>query len=736
MKVRKYVIVTVLFCLIFYAMPVSQDTAAPLMIDEHADHSIGDLSLQLEEEIASEERALAGRYETPPSSQFEDTIAIIVENPLYPSIGDAVDQYRQDLNDSGYNTLLYTELLSTAEELKGNLTQWYKEQSLCGAVLMGRLPYAEFYHPAAPGFDASIFICDLFLMDLDGLWTDGNPEDGIYDGHSGETPTSDIFPEIFVGRIDPTCLSWSSSVADEVNNYLARIHDYRTGGVQRTRRAIVYVDDDWAGYWGTRWADDVGLVYGTRMVVQNPLTWTNATDWKNNRLVQDYQWGHLCAHSDATTHAFGPGGAGAEELVTSAEIHSIPPSFNFYNLFCCSGAKWTTSNNLAVTYAFTGPYGLASIGSSKTGSMMDCDEFYGSLAENATLGAGLKDWFSNSLNSDSSAGTLYLEWYYGMNINGDPLLTTYYDCTVLAPEVYSPTHHNPGAWYSNPFPQFNWTTPPDMNTIDGYYYILDQNPMTIPVPETAVFTASNGVLPAEGLSDETWYLHVVARDSAGNIGKSAAHFAVRIDTMRPSVSVVQPSQQSIPTASAMFAWSAQDSHSGYSRSEVRVDSDTNLIYNGTELVLLLEDLAEGPHTVNVTVYDRAMNRGSVMRTILVDLSDPVLTLLSPTVYTIVERTIALEWHISDIGSGYQCTQIRIAGELVGAVESPDTSFIIEDLTYGTNTINLTAFDWVNRTDTVEFQIVVQHSISGLVPLVAATGFLMILLLLVLYRERN
>ncbi len=736
MKVRKCIAVTILFSLMFYAMPMAWDDTAPLKTDEYVGHSVGDPSSQLEVDIASEERTLSGLHEIPPAPQFEDTMAIVVENLLYPSIGDAVNQYRQDLNDSGYNTLLYTELLSTAEELKGNLTQWYEGQSLRGAVLIGRLPYAEFHHPAATGFDASTFICDLFLMDLDGVWTDTDPENGIYDGHSGETPTSDIFPEIFVGRIDPTCLSWSSSVADEVNNYLARIHDYRTGGVQRARRAIVYIDDDWAGYWGTRWANDVGLVYGTRTVIQNPTTWTNATDWKNNRLGQDYQWGHLCAHSDAATHAFGPGGAGAEGLVTSAEIHSIPPSFNFYNLFCCSGAKWTASNNLAVTYTFTGPYGLASIGSSKTGSMMDCDEFYGPLAENATLGASLKDWFSNSLNSDSSAGTLYLEWYYGMNIIGDPLLTTFYDCTVLAPQVYSTTHQNPGAWYSNPFPQFNWTTPPDVNAINGYYYILDQNPMTVPVPETATFTTNNSILLAESLSDGTWYLHIVARDSAGNIGSESGHCAVRIDTTQPSVSVVQPSQQSIATASTMFAWSVQDTRSGYSRSEVWVDSDANLIYNGTAVVLLLEDLVEGSHTVNVTVYDRAMNRGSVMRTILVDLSDPVLTLLSPTVYTVIVRTIALEWRISEIGSGYQCTEIRIDGELVGAAESPATSFTIGNLTYGTNTVNLTAFDWVNRTDSVEFQIVVQHSISGFVPLVAAAGLLMILLLIVLYRERS
>ena len=36
------------------------------------------------------------------------TVVIVVENSLYSSISVAVTQYRQDLNDTGYHTILYT----------------------------------------------------------------------------------------------------------------------------------------------------------------------------------------------------------------------------------------------------------------------------------------------------------------------------------------------------------------------------------------------------------------------------------------------------------------------------------------------------------------------------------------------------------------------------------------------------------------------------------------------------
>lgn len=532
------------------------------------------------------------------------TVVIIVESSLYSSITAAVTQYRQDLNDTGYHTILYTNPISTAEELKANLSGWYDSENILGAVLIGRLPYAQFYHPAGNGFSAETFICDLFLTDLDGTWTDTSPTDGIYDGHSA-TFNADIYPEIFIGRIDPTCLTWGTSVADHINTYLARIHDYRTGGVSRTRRALFYIDDDWIP-WAPAWSTDAAPSYSTRTLIYNPGSTTTASDWLNTRVTQDYQWGHLAAHSSPTTHYFGPGGSG-EGTVTSSQIHAAPPSFNFYNLFCCSGAKWTVADDLGVTYTFSGSYSLASIGSSKTGSMLDNDEFYGPLGQNLTLGESLRDWFSASLTSSGEAGSGYLEWYYGMNIIGDPLLTIYYDTTVQTPIINSISHPDSAIWYSNPRPQINWTVPPDVNTIAGYYYIVNQNPTTIPDMTTGTYTTTNGTLPTEDLDSGTWYYHVVAVDSVGNVGDEAAHYVVNIDADSPEVTIMEPI---VDGTSVTLVWNVSDATSGVNFSRLYFDGAVYTDSFAINTTVDFDDLSYGQHIFNVTVYDMVNNTAS------------------------------------------------------------------------------------------------------------------------------
>jgi hypothetical protein len=733
MRLQKFFALSILACVLFgYGLMLQ-----PMEDLMTAQHFAQRSQRQYEELNTSLSSALPSPGIFLLSKTYNETVAIIVESTLYPSVSAAVNQYRQDLNNTGYNTILFTEVLSTAEELKANLTQWYESENLIGAVLIGRLPYAQFHHEAAGNFSASTFICDLFLMDLDGNWTDDNPADGIYDGHSAESPVNDIYPEIFIGRIDPTCLSWKTNVSDEVNKYLARIHEYRTGGIQRSRRALVYVDDDWAYEvpWGAQWAADVGLSYPNRTVVLTP-EWTNATDWLTNRILQDYQWSHLCSHSNATLHAFGPGGSGSEGTVSSSQIHSAPPSFNFYNLFCCNGALWTAADNLAVTYTFSGNYSLASIGSTKTGSMMDCEYFYGPLGKNLTLGQSLVEWFSHSLNSYGEAGPLYLEWYYGMSFIGDPLLTTYYDCTVLTPEIYSPTHPDEAAWYTDLHPHLNWTTPPDVNGIDGYYYVLDQNPTTTPVPGLASFTTENSVVISNALADGTWYFHVLAKDSVGNIGK-AGHFKVDIDTTPPNGVFISPSDVYIGTDSIPLSWNVFDTFSGYSRAEVWLDNETNLVYNGSSLSVQLRGLSEGWHAVNVTAYDRAMNKRSTSHSYFIDLTDPVLTIISPLNTTLHDQRVHLEWSVNDTGSGYRFCVVSLNNVSIETVYSPNTTATIEDLRWGTYAIELTAYDWAGRTDSVVLQILLRPSYPEYLPYVMViVGVGVIVVLIVTLRKKQ
>ncbi|MGY5871449.1 MAG: Ig-like domain-containing protein [Candidatus Thorarchaeota archaeon] len=673
----------------------------------------------------------------PVPSQELGTVAIVVENALYSSITAAVTQYRQDLNDTGYHTILYTDTISTAESLKTLFTQWYDSDNLIGAVLIGRLPYAEFYHDdSVSGFGAETFICDLFLTDLDGTWNDVNPVDGVYDFHTG-SELGDRYPEIFLGRIDPTCLTWGTSVADHINTYLARIHDYRTGGVTRNREALFYIDDDWMG-WATAWSNDAASAYGTRTLVYDPATETTATDWLNNRIVSDYQWGHLAAHSSATTHYFSS--SGAQNTATSAQIRAAPPSFNFYNLFCCSGAEWTTTDNLGVTYTFSGSYSLATIGSSKTGSMLSNAEFYDPLGQNETIGESLRDWFSESLTTSSEAGSAYLQWFYGMNVIGDPLLSIYYDCTVQSPTIVSETHPNSGQHYSNQRPQINWTIPADVNGIAGYYYILDQNPDTVPDKDTGTYTTINGTLATEDLTEGSWYYHVVATDSIGNVGEDAAHFAVNIDITPPEITLIYPTSNGFSSSSSLSAsWSFHDDLSSNGRSIVWIDISKNIVYNSSALECIITGLTEGSHVINVTTYDEAMNKVSIESTFSIDLTDPVLSITNPVEGTVFGTSITIEWDASDALSGYQLAEIFFDDSRVAILDAPYSTLEITEVPYGEHTIRVTVYDWANNTATEEIVLTFQKPLlETLLPLSAgiAIGVVIVFGSVFVFRRRN
>ncbi|MFW9832039.1 MAG: C25 family cysteine peptidase, partial [Candidatus Thorarchaeota archaeon] len=262
-----------------------------------------------------------------PPSPSGEYLAIVVDNGLWgtPAVQTAVTTYRTDLNYTGYNTILHTAAIASVQALRLLLQNWYSTNNIIGAVLIGPVPYARYYHPANGSFSAETFVCDLFLMDLDGLWWDTNM-DTIYDRHNA-TGGGDIYPEIYVGRIDASTRTLGgASNANNIIMLLNRIHTYRTGGVARTHRALTYIDDDWQSWAdGTfdNWPAWLNNVYPTRTDIHTPSTWTNATDWLNNRIIQDYEWAHLCAHSGAGpgTHYFGPGGVG-EGTVASAQIHS------------------------------------------------------------------------------------------------------------------------------------------------------------------------------------------------------------------------------------------------------------------------------------------------------------------------------------------------------------------------------------------------------------------------------
>ncbi|MGY5881624.1 MAG: hypothetical protein RTV31_15340, partial [Candidatus Thorarchaeota archaeon] len=142
----------------------------------------------------------------------------------------------------------------------------------------------------------------------------------------------------------------------------------------------------------------------------------------------------------------------------------------------------------------------------------------------------------------------------------------------------------------------------------GYYYIVDQNATTIPTASTGTYTTINGTLPTEDLASGTWYYHVVAVDSVGNVGEEAAHYSVNIDDVPPEITLREPIVNGV---SVSIAWNVSDAISGIDFSRFYLDGTLNATSFAINTTIEVNDLSYGQHVFNVTVSDKANNTVSV-----------------------------------------------------------------------------------------------------------------------------
>jgi hypothetical protein len=106
------------------------------------------------------------------------------------------------------------------------------------------------------------------------------------------------------------------------------------------------------------------------------------------------------------------------EYVLSQTIQDRDPPVLFYNLFACGPGRFTDDNYLAGAYIFNTTYGLITVASAKSGSMLNFQDFTGPLGEGKTLGTAYQEWFD----AQAPFELWEREWYYGMILNGDPTL--------------------------------------------------------------------------------------------------------------------------------------------------------------------------------------------------------------------------------------------------------------------------------------------------------------------------
>ena len=363
---------------------------------------------------------------------------LVVEDKLYPYIRSNIYDYAQIVSaKTGYDIEVVTvNSRGSAMELRKRLSDL--RPRLIGCFFIGDVPYAQYQieNDDNSGVNTT-FPCDLYFMDLDGTWLDNcsNPgsegrftlgADGIFDWHIGS-----VAPDIFIGRL-PYYYSLDNRPFEQlVNQYLERLIRYweQPDGIKR--KALSYINHDWAtSYEYARQnvsrlspLENAGFTIDAYNEANNPRN-ISAGDYLSKITSGQYSFVHLWAHSHWTNHMFGQEDIN-ESYLFQSEIYASPIKALMYNLFCCSATRWTEKSYLGGAYLF-GPKSntLALVGSTKVGSMYDSAPFHGLLAYGLSIGESYFTWWDMRphLMRTNSHSDEDISWYYGLTILGDPLV--------------------------------------------------------------------------------------------------------------------------------------------------------------------------------------------------------------------------------------------------------------------------------------------------------------------------
>lgn len=354
---------------------------------------------------------------SPAAADVENTgvFRIYVEQGILSQIQAAIDTYTADLANDGYQVTV-EEFFGTAAQLRSSLQNHWVNDHLEGAVFVGDLPSVRF--TSRDQWDGipqtATYLHDMYFMDLDGTY-EFNP--GGVDSHTGQ-----VEPDIYVSRITTGNLGGVTG-RDEVtliNKYFAKVHAYRTGQLTFADKGIVFKDDDWASAAESGKAD---LFMSS--AYRDVLTISDAAQTTKQGYLDTLQVNAESTlemiHSGPTAHALTVGSSA--EWITSQEIVAANPRQGFYNLFNCSAADYEIAGNLIGSYVYGGSYGLNAVGSTKTGSMLDYQIFYESQGQGESVGQAFRDWYrAHTVPSQESAPSGWVDWLYGMAMQGDPTL--------------------------------------------------------------------------------------------------------------------------------------------------------------------------------------------------------------------------------------------------------------------------------------------------------------------------
>ncbi|MDP8239623.1 MAG: T9SS type A sorting domain-containing protein [Candidatus Hatepunaea meridiana] len=349
----------------------------------------------------------------------DGTVVVAVNHVLLEALGEEFDLFAGDIADEGYEVVMLDMEGGSPAEVK-DLVIEEGGNNITGVILAGEIALAWFEQyehfndenePDSPNL--AEYPIDLFYMDIDGVWQDTSGN-GIYDVHSGNWE-----PDIWFARLP----GYNLSQIDEhtlIEDYLEKVHSYRTGELTLPHKALNFIDDDWMP-WADQWGENVSLIYGLVQTVLDAEE-TSASNYHRELDEEQHELIQVAVHSGPDTHYFRVDNHSRYDYFRFRNLRDdANPIASFYNLYACSNMNLGRNLCMGALYALGGPYGLGAVGSAKTGAMLYFEDYYQPLADDDCFGDAFKQWFIVHGRQEGRENWAR-SWFYGMTYFGDPTL--------------------------------------------------------------------------------------------------------------------------------------------------------------------------------------------------------------------------------------------------------------------------------------------------------------------------
>lgn len=377
-----------------------------------------------------------------------------------------------------------------------------------------------------------------------------------------------------------------------------------------------------SGLTSANYTYDVGFSYGGAKWADGTLTET----YRINANTADTASEHVLVDAAAATwgtvsnFSFTDGGTCAST--------ANPTTYDGYNDIYWASSGFTSNNTLAwnrywyylpdyeifetdIVFNDYWPWGegtgnntidIQTIALHELGHSLNLGDQYGpgdSASNKVMFGMSSDDFQRRSLSQDDIDG---IRWIYGSTGDTTP---------PAMGAVSSATHPVDTTWYASNDPSFSWSAT-DANAIT-YSYAIDHISGTVPdsTPDGTATTVTY-----TDLADGEWYLHVRARDEAGNWSLTTSQRRVRIDSTAPtgSFTIAAGASQTATTSATV-----NSSVTGATEMSIAADGITFGTWQAYAAVRnIVLPAGEGMKTVAVRYRDAVLNTATFTDTIELD----------------------------------------------------------------------------------------------------------------------